>query len=48
MHFKFVRVHQMPKVTPAMESGQTDRQWDISDLDALIDANEEAPEKRGP
>ena len=48
MYYNFVRVHQTLKVTPAMEAGLTDRLWDIKDLVALVDANEEAPKKRGP
>jgi len=48
MYYNFVRVHQTLKVTPAMEAGLTDRLWDISDLVAIIDANEPAPKKRGP
>lgn len=36
------------RVTPAMASGPTDRLWDINDLVAVIDAEEEAPKKRGP
>ncbi len=49
MYYNFVRVHQTLKVTPAMEeAGLTDRLWDIDDLVALIDANEEAPKKRRP
>lgn len=48
MYYNFVRVHQTLKVTPAMEDGLTDRLWDIKDLVAIIDANEEAPKKRGP
>lgn len=48
MYYNFVKVHQTLKVTPAMEAGLTDRLWDISDLVALVDANEPAPKKRGP
>jgi len=48
MYYNFVRVHQTLKVTPAMEAGLTDRLWEISDLVAIIDANEPAPKKRGP
>jgi len=48
MYYNFVKVHQTLKVTPAMEAGLTDRLWDIADLVALVDANEEAPKKRGP
>ena len=48
MYYNFVRVHQTLKVTPAMEAGLTTRLWDIEDLVEIIDANEEAPKKRGP
>ncbi len=48
MYYNFVKVHQTLKVTPAMEAGLTDRLWDIADLVAIIDANEEASKKRGP
>jgi len=48
MYYNFVKVHQTLRVTPAMAAGLTDRLWDISDLVALIDANEPAPKKRGP
>lgn len=48
MYYNFVKAHQTLKVTPAMEAGLTDRLWDISDLIALVDANEPAPKKRGP
>lgn len=48
MYYNFVKVHQTLKVTPAMEAGLTDRLWDVSDIVALVDANEEAPKKRGP
>ncbi len=48
MYYNFVRVHQTLKVTPAMEAGLSDRLWDIKDLVEIIDANEEAPKKRGP
>jgi IS1 family transposase len=48
MYYNFVKVHQTLKVTPAMEAGLTDRLWDITDLVELINANEEAPKKRGP
>lgn len=48
MYYNFVRIHQTLKVTPAMQAGLTDRLWDISDLVAIVDANEPAPKKRGP
>ena len=48
MYYNFVKVHHTLKVTPATEAGLTDRLWDISDLMAIVDANEPAPKKRGP
>ena len=48
MYYNFVKIHQALKVTPAMEAGLTNRLWVISDLVDIIDANEEAPKKRGP
>lgn len=45
MYYNFVKVHQTLKVTPAMEAGLTDRLWDVADLVAIVDANEEAPKK---
>jgi len=37
MHYKFVRIHQTLRCTPAMAAGVTDRLWEISDLMALLD-----------
>ena len=48
MYYNFVRTHQTLRMTPAMAAGLTDRLWDINDLVAVIDAEEEAPKKRGP
>lgn len=48
MFYNFCRIHQTLKVTPAMQAGLSDRLWDIADLVALIEKNEEAPAKRGP
>ncbi len=48
MYYNFVRVHQTLKVSPAMEAGLTDRLWDVSDIIALVEADGEAPKKRGP
>lgn len=48
MYYNFAKVHQTLKVTPAMEAGLTERLWDVSDLVAIIDAEEAAPKKRGP
>jgi len=48
MYYNFARIHQTIKVSPAMAAGLTSRLWEIKDIVALIDANEEAPKKRGP
>lgn len=48
MYYNFVRTHQTLRMTPAMAAGLTDRLWDVSDLVAIIDAEEEAPKARGP
>jgi hypothetical protein len=32
--YNFVRIHQTLRVTPAMESGITDRVWELADLPA--------------
>ena len=46
-HYNFCRIHKTLRVTPAMAAGVTDRVFDMSDLAALI-AAQEAPAKRGP
>ena len=40
MHYNFCRIHQTLRVTPAMESGLTDRVWEISDLVALVESKQ--------
>jgi hypothetical protein len=47
--YNFVRIHKTLRVTPAMAAGLTDRLWDISDIVALVEAQEaaEAPRTRG-
>ena len=47
MYYNLVKVHQTLKITPAIEAGLTDRLWDISDLIAILDANEQVPKIRG-
>ena len=32
MYYNFVRIHQTPRITPAMAAGLTDRAWGISDI----------------
>ncbi len=46
--YNFVRIHKSLRVSPAMAAGVTDRLWDMTDIVALIDANESAPKERGP
>jgi hypothetical protein len=38
MLYKLCRVHQMLRVTPAMEAGIADRIWSITDLVDLLEA----------
>jgi hypothetical protein len=37
-YYNFCRIHQSPRVTPAMAAGVSTRVWEISDLVALIDS----------
>ena len=46
--YNFVRIHTSLRVTPAMAAGITDRLWEMRDIVALIDANEQPRKKRGP
>ncbi|MGH9822417.1 MAG: IS1 family transposase [Blastocatellia bacterium] len=46
-HYNFVRIHKTLRVTPAMAAGVSDRLWDVSDIVALLEANEAKPAKRG-
>jgi hypothetical protein len=46
--YNFVRIHKTLSVTPAMAAGVTDRLWEMSDIVALIDAQELVAKKRGP
>ena len=46
--YNFARIHKTLRVSPAMAAGVTDRLWDMTDIVALIDANEPAQKKRGP
>jgi IS1 family transposase len=48
MHYNFCRIHKSLRVTPAMAAGVTDRVWDVSDIAALIAAQENPVAKRGP
>ncbi|MFM7332116.1 MAG: IS1 family transposase, partial [Brachymonas sp.] len=46
MHYNFIKIHKILRVTPAMQAGLTDRLWDFEDLIALL-AKDEQPKKRG-
>lgn len=43
--YNFVRIHRSLRVTPAMAAGVTTRLWDVSDLVALIEAEESKTER---
>lgn len=45
MHYNFVRIHQTLRITPAMAAGITDRVWEISDIVALLEADERGLER---
>jgi hypothetical protein len=47
-YYNFVRIHQTLRVTPAMAAGVTDRLWEMSDIVALVEANDPKPGARGP
>ncbi len=40
MYYNFVRLHSKLRVTPAMAADVSDRLWDVSDIVALIEAEE--------
>jgi IS1 family transposase len=48
MNYNFCRIHRTLRVTPAMAAGVTDRVWDMTDVAALIAAQEAPVAKRGP
>ena len=48
MHYNFCRIHKTLRVTPAMAAGVTDRVWDMTDIAALIAAQEAPVAKHGP
>jgi hypothetical protein len=39
MWYNFVRVHQTPRVTPAMEAGISQHVWSLQDVAALAQAS---------
>ena len=48
LHYNFCRIHKTHRVAPAMAAGVNDRVWDMSDVAALIAAQEAPVAKRGP
>lgn len=46
--YNFVRINSAVKVSPAMAAKLSDRLWEMSDIVALIDANEQPSKPRGP
>ena len=48
MYYNFVRIHAKLRMSPAMAAGVADRLWEVSDIVALIEADEaKADRKRG-
>jgi len=41
MNYNWCRIHQMLRVTPAMEAGLTDHVWELSEIAALLEAEEQ-------
>jgi hypothetical protein len=49
MYYNFCKIHKSLRVTPAMAAGITRRLWEVSDIVALLEAEEaKAITKRGP
>ncbi|SIQ83646.1 helix-turn-helix domain-containing protein [Bosea sp. TND4EK4] len=49
MYYNFVRIHSTLRMPPAMAAGVSDRLWEISDIVALVEAEEaKTAAKRGP
>jgi IS1 family transposase len=48
--YNFCRIHKTLRVTPAMAAGVSKTLWEVSDIVALVEAQEskQAPTKRGP
>jgi hypothetical protein len=38
--YNFIKIHRTLRCTPAMAAGVTDRLWEVSDLVALLEAEE--------
>ena len=46
--YNFVRINSAVKMAPAMAAGVSSRLWEMTDIVALIDANELPLKPRGP
>jgi hypothetical protein len=42
IHYNFARVHSAHRITPAMAAGLTDHVWELSEIVALLEAEEAA------
>ena len=40
LHYNFCRIHSTIRITPAMAAGLTDHVWELSELIALLEAQE--------
>ena len=47
LYYNFCRIHKTLRCTPAMETGLTDRVWDVFDIIDLIESERPKPKKRG-
>jgi len=43
--YNFVNIHRTLRTTPAMAAGVTDRLWEVSDLVAMLEADERGLER---
>jgi len=46
--YNWIRIHKTLRVTPAMAARISETVWNWSDIVEMMDANENAPKKRGP
>ena len=45
MYYNFVRIHKSLRMTPAMAAGVSTRLWEISDIVALVEAQEASKDR---
>jgi hypothetical protein len=38
MYYNFCRIHQTPRVTPAMDAGVADHIWSVEEIIEMIDS----------